>query len=755
MRISGCSPAAGHSYRGGVIPTIGQLAKMRNCGASPDSSELMAFGGGVDGIGVTSGTPRVYLVFWGSQWGTQGVDLTGNLTFSNDVDSGAPYIQKLMQGLGTGAESWSATMTQYCDGPLVAVGATSCPPGAPHVGYPTGGALAGVWYDNSALEPAAATYSDLAGEAISAAAHFGNSTAASNRYVQYVVLSAPGLDPDNYRTGAFCAWHSAMSSAAGDVAFTNMPYLMDVGATCGAGFVNSPGTDDGYSIVEGHEYAETLTDQNPTGGWTDSNGVTGETGDKCAWIRSGQGAAANVAMTDGPFAMQSTFSNDGDQCDIAYSSSPISTTTTLNASTNPVVVPHSVGFTTTVSPTPDSGTVAFTQDGNPISGCSAVLVSSGQASCTAAYPHTGTFSIQATYSGHGNYQASTSNVVAEAVNPATTSTVLTASRNPAPVSATVSYAVTVSPVPNGGTVAVRQSGVTLPGCSAIPLSDGQGSCTTTYRSVGTYPVQARYSGNTDYLGSSSNTMSEHVAVADGYWMVDSTGSVYRFGAANSYGNAQTSSVTHFEPTPDGHGYWIVNAAGQIYAFGDAPALGNAGTLTAGETVSSLSSTPSGRGYWLFTTRGRVLRFGDAAFFGDMSGQTLNGPVIGSIATPSGHGYYMVASDGGIFAFGDARFHGSMGGAHLNKPVNGLVPTADNGGYWLVASDGGIFAFGDAAFHGSMGGRHLNKPVVGMVRYGNGYLMVGSDGGIFDFSNQPFLGSLAGSTLPTRIVSVAT
>jgi len=226
----------------------------------------MNFHGGVGGIGVTSGTPKVYLVFWGSQWGSQGVDGNGNLTFSSDADGGAPYLQNLMKGLGTGGETWSDTVTQYCDGPLVALGATSCPVGAPHIGLPSGGALAGVWYDNSAAEPDPAAFSDLAGEALNAATHFGNTAAGSNRYNQYVILSATGLNPDNYRTSGFCAWHSAAWSGSEYVAFTNMPYTMDVGAACGQGFVNFPGTLDGYSIIEGHEYAETLTDQVLLGG---------------------------------------------------------------------------------------------------------------------------------------------------------------------------------------------------------------------------------------------------------------------------------------------------------------------------------------------------------------------------------------------------------------------------------------------------------------------------------------------------------
>jgi hypothetical protein len=245
-------------------------------------------------------------------------------------------------------------------------------------------------------------------------------------------------------------------------------------------------------------------------------------------------------------------------------------------------------------------------------------------------------------------------------------------------------------------------------------------------------------------------------VPQGYWMVERAGKVHPFGQVKNYGNASTSSVTHFEPTATHKGYWIVNASGRVYPFGDAKSYGNAkaSSLAAGETVSSLSATATGKGYWLFTSRGRVLPFGDARFYGDMSRVALNGPVVGSIATPTGKGYYMVGSDGGIFTFGDAVFRGSMGAVRLDQPVQGLVPTSDNRGYWLVASDGGIFAFGNATFRGSMGGTHLNAPIVGMVRYGKGYLMVGSDGGIFSFSDKPFLGSLGANPPAVPIVSVA-
>ncbi|HET6873911.1 MAG TPA: hypothetical protein VFH70_03990 [Acidimicrobiales bacterium] len=417
------SPAYGHSYRHGVVPSRGQQQKMQKYAAGAATSpKTLSFAGGIDGIGVTSGTPKIYLVFWGSQWGTETTASNGNYTFSHDPNGGAPYIQNLFKGLGTGGELWSGTMTQYCDGSAVAYGATSCPSGAPLVGYPTGGAFAGVWYDNSAPTPVPSSGHQLATEAVAAAAHFGNTTAASNRYAQYDILSPTGANPDSYKTAGFCAWHDfngdttldgggAAPSSYGDIAFTNMPYVMDMGYSCGAGFVNAGNILDGYSIVNGHEYAETVTDQNPAGGWT--NFTSGqENGDECAWISSGTGAAADVATGAGSFAMQSTWSNDTNSCAISHPIVGGGTTTndfSMAASPSGGTVTAGQSATTTVSTAVTSGsaqTVALTASGLP-SGANAAFnpssVTAGSSSAltitTSTSTPAGTYSITITGTG--------------------------------------------------------------------------------------------------------------------------------------------------------------------------------------------------------------------------------------------------------------------------------------------------------------------------------------------------------------------
>jgi len=320
------SPAYHHAYRHGVVPTIPRLRQMKKWAASHPGAALAAandlnYGGGIDGIGVTTGQEKVYMVFYGSQWGTQSTNANGDVVLSGDPSGQAPYQQELYKGLGTGGELWSGVMTQYCDG--VAVGAQTCPASnTQHVAYPSGGVLAGVWVDESTASPNQATGHQLGVEAVNAAAHFGNTTAASNRDAQYIIVSPTGTHPDGYNTpsGQFCAWHDyngdstlsggPVTSPYGDIAFTNSPYITDMGASCGQDFVNSNGTLDGVSIVNGHEYAETVTDQNPPGGYTDSSGA--ENGDKCAWITPGTaGGSFDLTTGTGTFAMQTTWANDG------------------------------------------------------------------------------------------------------------------------------------------------------------------------------------------------------------------------------------------------------------------------------------------------------------------------------------------------------------------------------------------------------------------------------------------------------------
>jgi serine protease len=322
------SPAYQHEYRHGVIPTREVHERMRQWNqahiqAAATNAKTLSYGGGVASVGVLSGQSKVYLVFFGTQWGTSSTDANGNLAFTNDSAGAAGAAQQMFKGIGTNGELWSAELTQWCDG-AVSTGATSCPStGANRIPYQQN-ILAGVWYDNSAASPASATAAQLATEANKAAAHFGNTTTAMNRYAYYVILSPKGTNPDNYQstTSGYCAWHDYTAQTNGNMAYSNQPYNIDVGSSCGVGFVNSPGTLDGYTMTLGHEWHEMMSDQFPAGGWTnhDTGTYAGqENSDECAWIAKGStGGAANITFSTGTFAEQASYSNDTASCAISH-----------------------------------------------------------------------------------------------------------------------------------------------------------------------------------------------------------------------------------------------------------------------------------------------------------------------------------------------------------------------------------------------------------------------------------------------------
>jgi PKD repeat protein len=100
----------------------------------------------------------------------------------------------------------------------------------------------------------------------------------------------------------------------------------------------------------------------------------------------------------------------------------ITTQTAISSSVNPVLAGNPVTYTATVGPPPDGGTVAFTDNTNPIGGCGSqpVDTSTGLATCTVAgYATGGSHLIEATYSGDATYPGSTS-VLTEQVNAAPT-----------------------------------------------------------------------------------------------------------------------------------------------------------------------------------------------------------------------------------------------------------------------------------------------------------------------------------------------
>ncbi|MEZ0028414.1 hypothetical protein P3T36_005684 [Kitasatospora sp. MAP12-15] len=335
-RLNAARPAPAGAAKGSGGTVKPQLSDGADPGPGGDGNVAneydlpLTYKGSQDSTGVVIGAPKVYLVVWGSQWGTPSTNSTGDTVLSHDADQAVPYQQDFFKGLGSSGDGWSAVLTQYCEG--IASGSMQCPSNAAHIPYPApGSVLAGVWVDNAAPAPQSANEPQLGAEALAAAQHFGNTTAAQNRNVQYVIDSPQGTDPDKWRELGYCAWHDFQRSSYGSLAYTNMPYLTDV-AGCGTNWFgeNTPrGRLDGYGIIGGHEYAETVTDPNTPGGWTDATGQ--ELGDKCAWIPQGSnGGLFTENLSTGSFPLQTLWSNADHLC---MASDPIYTGPSLVLST--------------------------------------------------------------------------------------------------------------------------------------------------------------------------------------------------------------------------------------------------------------------------------------------------------------------------------------------------------------------------------------------------------------------------------------
>jgi hypothetical protein len=278
---------SGIVYPAGVMP-----ARVANAAAScTEPACPMTWQGGL-----VQHTPHVYLVFWGPSWQTD----PGH-------QASLTYLENFFSGLGNNQaqDNWSTITSPYADSTGV--------PG-----------FSGLVYEGATIDPSTpplhASNAQIGAEADTFATTL-NITDLND--AQMVVVTQSGTCPKGFvgagcptggTTPPYCAYHSWSNEP-----YINLPYQIDAGTKCFENFVNTTGTNDGWSIVGGAEYADTITD--PFGdGWFDpSNTVSGGgivtgggIGDKCAGIAPGTtGGAFNLTLSTSttPFAVESLWSN--------------------------------------------------------------------------------------------------------------------------------------------------------------------------------------------------------------------------------------------------------------------------------------------------------------------------------------------------------------------------------------------------------------------------------------------------------------
>ncbi len=290
-------------------------------------------------------------------------------------------------------------------------------------------------------------------------------------------------------------------------------------------------------------------------------------------LASGQATLTTSTLTVGDHSITAEYS--GDASDESSDSTAYSqtvnqdiTTTALTAAPNPSVYGQTVTLTATVSVTAPgvntpTGAVTF-WDGMTDLGTG--TLSGGVATLTVSTLSVATHSISAEYDGDTNDLGSNSNTVSQVVNKDTTTTTLTAAPNPSVYGQTVTLTATVSvtaPGVNTPTGAVTfWDGMTDLGTGT--LSGGVATLMVSTLSVATHSISAEYDGDTNDVGSNSNTVSQVVNQDSTTTTLGSSANPSAFGqsvtftatvSANSPGiNTPTGTVTFLDGmTPIGTG----------------------------------------------------------------------------------------------------------------------------------------------------------------------------------------------------------
>jgi serine protease len=271
---------SGWIHKDGVVYRKPIYMVTRNMAQPAVSGILFSYGGGPVLV-----APKMYLIFWGfRKYG--------------DPDRVARLLKLYAKNLG--GSGHNNIYTQYYE---EVTGTTKT-----YITNPTN-QFGGFWYDWHSI-PTSPSDSQVAAQALLGVKHFGYDPNGS-----YVVVTATGHNSPGFGT-SYCAYHDVTSYTGGKlVSYTNLPYQPDALASCGANIITPPadekGIDEGVTIVEGHEYGESITDPGAGNGWY--NGEYGEIGDACAWTD-----ILNDPFTLKSYTSQPMYSNASESCVHSY-----------------------------------------------------------------------------------------------------------------------------------------------------------------------------------------------------------------------------------------------------------------------------------------------------------------------------------------------------------------------------------------------------------------------------------------------------
>ena len=319
-------------------------------------------------------------------------------------------------------------------------------------------------------------------------------------------------------------------------------------------------------------------------------------------LTAGAVDCATTTLTPGSYTISATYGGDSNYNATTSGTATqvvtkAATTTAVTSNHNPSVSGQTITYTATISitapgaviPAGVTGTVHFTDNGSDISpACTTSAVSAQVATCTVVHTGIGVETINAIYSGDGNYLTSNTSAapLTQTINQDTTITTVTSSADPSVVGQDATYTATVvagglgSGTPTGD-VTFFDGVNAIGGCSSVALNgSGVATCDAgSYLSPGTHSVTADYSGDVNFMLSDSATLTQTVSQATSSTSVSSSANPSVFGQGVTF-TATVSAQSPGVGTPTGSVQFVI----------DSTDVGSPVTLTGSDTATSAAIT---------------------------------------------------------------------------------------------------------------------------------------------------------------------
>lgn len=349
----------------------------------------------------------------------------------------------------------------------------------------------------------------------------------------------------------------------------------------------------------------------------------------------GSGSQIGISLGAGTHSITAQYLGTSNY--LASTSAPVTqtinqtqSTITLTSTPNPTTYGQAVTATASLSsPYGFNGTGSVTlYDGSTSVGTASISFPATTASFSLPPLTAGTHSLTAKYSGDANYLGSTSSAATETVNQASSTASVSSSVNPATFGQSLTFTATVTPGTAGSPTGTFTffDGTTSLGTATTTNNTAQLSVSTL--GAGSHSITARYSGDANYVPSTSSALTQTVNQAATTTTLASSPNPSVYGQAASLtatvqppsGVSTTGTVTFFDGTN---------------SLGSATLTGNTAQLTIASLAAgtrSLTASYNGNGNLLASTSTAVSQVVNPASTTTTIGSSANPVSVGQAVT---------------------------------------------------------------------------------------------------------------------------